>query len=66
MEKAWLDTNKIAHEVIYVDQNQQEALNMVQKTGQMGVPVTEIEGEDSQPHFVIGFDQSKLATLLKV
>ncbi len=64
MEKAWLDTNKIAHEVIYVDQNQQAAINMVQKTGQMGVPVTEIQKDGAKDQYVVGFDPARLTSLL--
>lgn len=66
MEKSWLDSHKIAHQVIYVDQNQQEAEEMVAKTGQMGVPVTEIQYEDADPEYIIGFDKAKLAGILGV
>lgn len=66
MEKTWLDKNKIKYELVYVDQNQQEAEAMVVKTGQMGVPVTEIQYDDAEPDFIIGFDQPKLANILKV
>lgn len=66
MEKAWLEGNKIEHEVSYVDQNQQEAVEMVQKTGQMGVPVTEISYEDKDPDYIVGFDIQKLQQVLGV
>lgn len=66
MEKAWLEGNKINHEVVYVDQNQEEAVKMVRKTGQMGVPVAEIEFEDGDSQFVIGFDVPKLSEILEV
>ena len=66
MEKAWLEGNKIDHEVVYVDQNQEEAVKMVRKTGQMGVPVTEIEFEEGDSRFVIGFDAPKLSEILEV
>ncbi len=36
-----------------------KAEEMIQKTGQMGVPVTDIDGE-----IVIGFDQPRLRQLL--
>jgi glutaredoxin 3 len=64
MEKAWLDEKKIDHEVVYVDQNQQEAIEMVRKTGQMGVPVTEIIHKNGDPEFVIGFDVPRLSGAL--
>lgn len=64
MEKSWLDENKIQHDVIYVDKDHEEAQKMVEKTGQMGVPVTEVQFDEGDPEYVIGFDQPKLAELL--
>lgn len=66
MEKAWLEGKGIEHEVSYVDQNQQDAVEMVQKTGQMGVPVTEISYEDKDPDYIVGFDIGRLSTILEV
>ena len=60
MEKSWLDEQKIQHEVVYVDQNEEEARHMVQKTGQMGVPVTEVQYEGAESEFVVGFDKPRL------
>lgn len=64
MEKAWLEEKKIEHKVIYVDQDQVAAKEMVNKTGQMGVPVSEIEYDDAESQYVIGFDRPKLIELL--
>ncbi|MCL5409823.1 MAG: hypothetical protein M1607_03115 [Patescibacteria group bacterium] len=64
LEKAWLDSKQVKHEVIYVDLNPKAAEEMVQKTGQMGVPVTEIQFEDNNSEFVVGFDKNQLANLL--
>jgi glutaredoxin 3 len=64
MEKSWLEDEKIAHEVVYVDQDQQAAMQMVQKTGQMGVPVTEVTYEDGKEEFVVGFDKPRLSQIL--
>ncbi|MCL5666193.1 MAG: hypothetical protein M1383_00225 [Patescibacteria group bacterium] len=64
MEKSWLEGKNIKHEVVYVDLNQKEAEAMVQKTGQMGVPVTEIQYEDGEPEFIIGFDKPRLEQIL--
>ena len=66
MEKAWLESKKINHEVIYVDLSPKEAEAMVKKTGQMGVPVTEIQFGDEKPAYVIGFDTAQLSHLLGV
>ena len=65
MEKDWLEKEKIDHEVIFVDSNRQEAINMVQKTGQMGVPVTEIKFEDGREEFIVGFNKQALEYYLK-
>lgn len=66
MEKSWLEERKVPHEVVYVDQNQAEAEAMVEKTGQMGVPVTEIQYEDGEPEYVVGFDRQRLTQILSV
>ncbi len=66
MEKEWLDKNQISHKVIMVDINPYEAQNMVEKTGQMGVPVTEIIYQDNKSEFIIGYDQKKLSDILDV
>ena len=65
MEKAWLDKKGIKHKLVFVDLNPMEAQNMVEKTGQMGVPVTEIKLEDKS-EFVVGFDPALLSSLLQI
>ena len=64
MEKQWLDANKIPHEVIYVDKDEKEAMHMIKSTGQMGVPVTEVQYADGKNEYVVGFNQQKLVSLL--
>jgi glutaredoxin-like YruB-family protein len=52
------------HGVKYKEINVEEpeaAQEMVEKTGQMAVPVTEIDGQ-----FVVGFDERKLRELLHI
>ena len=53
------------HKVEYVDkdvtQDQQALQDMVTKSGQMGVPVIDIDGE-----ITVGFNQPRLAELLKI
>jgi glutaredoxin/uncharacterized protein (DUF302 family) len=48
MEAAWFDSNKIKYDHVLVDLNQKEAEEMVRKTGQMGVPVTEITYDNDE------------------
>ena len=64
MEHTWLDGNKIQHELVFVDLNPMEAQKMVEKTGQMGVPVTEVQYESKNPEYIVGFDKSRLTQLL--
>jgi len=57
--KQFLKDNNITFEDIDVSNNQQAAEEMVQKSGQMGVPVLDIAGE-----IIIGFDKDKIKTAL--
>lgn len=66
MEKEWLDSKGIKYELIYVDLNPEKGKEMVQKTGQYGVPVTEITYENGESEYIIGFDKEKLSGILKV
>ena len=66
MEEAWLKNIKVDHEVVMVDQDATAAAYIVDKTGQRGVPVTEIIYEDEPADYVIGFDRPTLQALLGV
>lgn len=57
--KQFLKDNNIIFEDVDVSANQQVAEEMVQKSGQMGVPVLDIEGE-----IIIGFDKERIKTAL--
>ncbi|MDP2906325.1 MAG: glutaredoxin domain-containing protein [Nanoarchaeota archaeon] len=61
MEKDFLKQNKIEFESIDVSDDQKAANEMIKKSGQMGVPVTEIDGE-----IVVGFDKEKLKKILGI
>lgn len=61
MEKDFLRKHKIQFEDVDVSNNQEAANEMVKKSGQMGVPVTEIDG-----YIVVGFDKEKLKNLLDI
>ncbi len=66
MEKAWLDENKVAYENVMVDVDRAAGEEMVRKTGQMGVPVTEIQYEDAEPDYIVGFDKPQLTQILNI
>jgi glutaredoxin-like YruB-family protein len=57
--KQFLKDNHITFEDIDVSADQQAAEEMVEKTGQMGVPVLDIGGE-----IIVGFDQERIKTAL--
>ena len=59
--KNYLKENNIEFEDIDVSQNQEAAKEMVEKTGQMGVPVSEINGE-----YIVGFDRERISKLLNI
>jgi len=61
MAKDFLKEHKIEYEEIDVSQDRDAANEMVEKSGQMGVPVIEIDGE-----IIIGFDKEKLKKLLEI
>lgn len=62
----WLTAKKVPFTKILVDQNEQAAMEMVRRTGQMGVPVTEIIMKDGKSEFIIGFNQPQLSYMLGV
>ena len=55
MAKKFLKENNIDFEDIDVSTDQAKAQEMVQKSGQMAVPVIDIEGE-----IIVGFDKEKI------
>ena len=59
--KDWLKENKIKFQEIDVGKNQAAAMEMIKKSRQMGVPVTDIDG-----NIIVGFDIVKLKHLLKI
>ncbi len=61
--KDFLNGKNVEFEEIDVASNQEAAKEMVEKTGQMGVPVSVIE-KDGKEEIIIGFDQAKISELL--
>lgn len=59
--KEYLKEHNIEFEEIDVSENREMAQYMIDKTGQMGVPVIEIDNQ-----IVIGFDRDKIAKLLNI
>jgi len=59
MAKDYLSDNKVEYEEKDVSVDEKAREEMTEKSGQMGVPVIDVEGE-----MVMGFDKEKLAKLL--
>ncbi len=64
MLKHWLDERKITYTDYLVDKNQFAAQNMVQLSGQMGVPFSTIEHDDGSMEKIIGFDRPRFEAAL--
>lgn len=61
MAKKFFTKNEIEYEEKNVAEDHDAAREMMDKSGQMGVPVIDIDGE-----IVVGFDKSKLSELLNI
>ena len=57
--KEYLHSREIDFEEIDVSADTQRAMEMVEKSGQQGVPVLDIDGE-----VIVGFDRSRIDALL--
>ena len=61
LAKAFLTEHKIAFTDIDVAADSEKAQEMIKKSGQMGVPVIDIDGK-----IIVGFDQKKLAAAVGI
>ena len=61
MAKAFFAENKVEYKEVNVEQDSVAAQEMITKSGQMGVPVIDVDGQ-----IIVGFDQPKLSELLEV
>ena len=59
--KQFLKENAVIFEDIDVSMNQTAAQEMIKRSGQMGVPVIDINGE-----LIIGFDKDKIKSALEL
>ncbi|MBT4121227.1 MAG: glutaredoxin family protein [Candidatus Magasanikbacteria bacterium] len=58
--KEFFKEKGVEYTEINVAEDQDKAKEMMDKSGQMGVPVIDIDGE-----IIVGFDKAKIETLLK-
>jgi len=59
--KAFLKEKNVSFEDIDVSQDEKVKDELVEKTGQLSVPIIEIDGQ-----FIVGFDKAKICKLLKI
>ena len=59
--KNFLKENNIEFEDINVQENHEAAVEMIEKSGQTGVPVIEIDGK-----IIIGFDEKRIRKALNL
>ncbi len=59
--KKFFEKNNVEYEEVDVSDDEEALEKMKEKSGQMGVPVTQI-GED----IVVGFEKKKIAKLLEI
>lgn len=64
MLKNWLESKSIEFTNYMVDLNPIAAQNMINLSGQMGVPFSTIEYEDGKVEKILGFDRSKFEAAL--
>lgn len=64
MLKRWLEEQSIEFTNYMVDRNPIAAQQMINLSGQMGVPFSTIEFEDGKMEKILGFDRSKFAAAL--
>jgi glutaredoxin-like YruB-family protein len=59
--KQFLNENNVPYESFDVSSDQQAAEEMINKSGQMGVPVIDIEGQ-----IIVGFDKDRIKQALGI
>ena len=61
LAKDYFNENKVKYEAFDVGSDMQKRKEMMEKSGQLGVPVILVDGE-----VIVGFDKPKLAQLLGI
>lgn len=64
MLKNWLDSKSVEFTNYMVDQNPIAAQNMINLSGQLGVPFSTIEYDDGKVEKILGFDRPKFEAAL--
>lgn len=59
--KEFFQAHKIQYKAVDVSEDEEAAQEMIQKSGQMGVPVIEIDGQ-----IIVGYDEAVIKKALKI
>jgi len=65
LAKEYFKQNGVAFSEVDVAANQAEARKMIEKSGQMGVPVITV-GEGGDEQIIVGYDRRRLAAALEL
>jgi glutaredoxin-like YruB-family protein len=65
LTKQFFQDNNVEYTEIDVASNHEAAKEMIEKSGQMGVPVIVVE-KDGEENIVVGFNKPRLAELLGI
>ncbi|MFA7201411.1 MAG: glutaredoxin domain-containing protein [Candidatus Paceibacterota bacterium] len=60
LAKAYLDEKKVSYKEVNVQEDDAAAAEMIRKSGQMGVPVLDIDGK-----IIVGFDRGAIDEALQ-
>lgn len=66
MEKEFLERNNISFESVSVESDPLSYTELLEKTKQTGVPVTEISFADERKEYIIGYNEKRLAEIFGV
>ena len=66
MQKDYFKEKNIQYTEILVDKHPDEAMKMIEISGQMGVPFTVIDKDDGTKVTILGFDKTRLEENLNI
>ncbi len=66
MEKEYLEKSGVPFDLVMVDADRKAAEEMIRKSGQTGVPQTEVIYDSGDYDLIIGFDKGRLNQLLSI
>lgn len=66
MQKDYFAEKNVKYAEILVDKHPEEAMKMVEISGQMGVPFTVVDSEDGTRVTILGFDKEKISEAIGI